>query len=60
MTLNYEDWLKVLPFALLRYHTLVHISTGAIPPPSLIIQHGGRASRAGQSHADRSSAKVQA
>jgi hypothetical protein len=31
-----KDWLEVLPFALLRYRTSVHISTGATPPPSPI------------------------
>ena len=36
MTFDYKDWLGVLPFALLRYRTSVHISTGATPPPSPI------------------------
>jgi hypothetical protein len=31
-----KGWLEVLPFALLRYCTSVHISTGATPPPSPI------------------------
>ena len=43
-----------------KYHVAVHISTGATPPHSFSIQHGGRASRGGRSPVCRSSAEVQA
>ena len=38
----------------------LYTSTGAAPPPSLSTQHGGRASRGGQSPVNRSSAEIQA
>jgi len=41
------------------YRASVHISTGQ-PPPSLSIQHGGRASCGGRSPVNRSSAGIQA
>ena len=42
--MTFKDWQGMLPFALHGYCTSVHASTGAIPPPSLNIQHGGSAS----------------
>jgi len=40
----FKDWQGMLPFALHVYYTSVHTSTGATPPPSPNIQHGGSAS----------------
>jgi len=40
----FKDWQGMLLFALHGYCTSVHISTGATPPPSPSIQHGGSAS----------------
>jgi hypothetical protein len=45
---------RILPSTLHDNCTAVHPSTGATPPPSLSIQHEGRASRGGRSPVDRS------